>query len=55
MRRKTADKYVGDISNWMDPDTGAFNQSGLVENMKLKAGSFYGKAGPFTVQFIAIS
>lgn len=49
MRRKTADKYVGDISNWMDPDTGAFNQSGLVENMKLKAGSFYGKAGPFTV------
>jgi hypothetical protein len=29
----------------MDPDTGAFNESGLVENMKLKAGSFYGKQG----------
>lgn len=40
------DAFVGDIGNWMDPNTGAFNQSGLVDNMKTKAGSFYGKADP---------
>jgi beta-glucosidase len=34
------DAHVGDIGNWMDPNTGAFNQSGLVDNMKTKAGSF---------------
>lgn len=26
----------------MDEDTGAFNYTGLVDNMNLKAGSFYG-------------
>ncbi|KAI7975958.1 hypothetical protein EIK77_007284 [Talaromyces pinophilus] len=40
------DEHVGDIGNWMDPNTGAFNQSGLVDNMKTKAGSFYGKDCP---------
>lgn len=33
---------LGDITNWMDSTSGAFNESGLVENMKEKAGSFYG-------------
>lgn len=33
---------IGDISNWMDTTTGAFNYTGLVENMDSKAGMFYG-------------
>lgn len=33
----------GDITNWMNQTTGAFNSSGLVANMEEKAGSFYGK------------
>ncbi|KAL4980160.1 glycoside hydrolase superfamily [Aspergillus desertorum] len=31
----------GDITNWMDADTGEFNYTGLEENMKIKAGMFY--------------
>jgi beta-glucosidase len=38
---KTAQLMQGDITNWMDTDTGNFNYSGLVENMKTKAGSFW--------------
>jgi hypothetical protein len=33
----------GDITNWMNQTTGAFNSSGLIANMEEKAGSFYGK------------
>lgn len=32
----------GDITNWMNDTTGAFNASGLVANMAEKAGMFYG-------------
>lgn len=32
---------IGDIGNWMDSTTGAFNYTGLVENMEMKAGAFY--------------
>ncbi|KAL4870592.1 hypothetical protein BDV12DRAFT_56130 [Aspergillus spectabilis] len=31
----------GDLTNWMNAETGAFNYSGLVENMREKAGMFY--------------
>ena len=31
----------GDISNWINTTTDAFNQSGLVANMQMKAGQFY--------------
>ncbi|KAL4788112.1 glycoside hydrolase superfamily [Aspergillus varians] len=31
----------GDITNWMDADTGEFNLTGLEENMREKAGMFY--------------
>jgi len=34
---------VGDITNWMNATSGEFNYTGLVENMKMKAGSFYGR------------
>jgi beta-glucosidase len=33
---------LGDITNWMNASTGDFNYTGLVENMKVKAGMFYG-------------
>ncbi len=32
---------VGDIRNWLNDTTGVFNSSGLVDNMKTKAGCFY--------------
>ncbi|QKX60989.1 uncharacterized protein TRUGW13939_08135 [Talaromyces rugulosus] len=38
---KTAQLIQGDITNWMNSTSGAFNESGLVENMQVKAGSFY--------------
>ncbi|PWY85838.1 beta-glucosidase [Aspergillus sclerotioniger CBS 115572] len=38
---KMAQLIQGDISNWMDTTTGAFNYTGLVENMDSKAGMFY--------------
>ncbi|KAL1956222.1 hypothetical protein VTO42DRAFT_7482 [Malbranchea cinnamomea] len=39
---KTAQLMQGDIANWVDLTTGAFNYSGLIENMKYKAGMFFG-------------
>ncbi|KAL5360398.1 glycoside hydrolase superfamily [Aspergillus floccosus] len=38
---KMAQLMQGDVGNWMNSTTGAFNYTGLVENMKMKAGSFY--------------
>ncbi|KAL4807743.1 glycoside hydrolase superfamily [Aspergillus unguis] len=38
---KAGQLIQGDITNWMDADTGAFNYTGLEENMKEKAGMFY--------------
>ncbi|KAL1962591.1 hypothetical protein VTN77DRAFT_9384 [Rasamsonia byssochlamydoides] len=38
---KMAQLMQGDITNWMNPTTGEFNYSGLVENMQTKAGMFY--------------
>jgi beta-glucosidase len=32
----------GDVTNWMNQTSGAFNYTGLVANMEMKAGSFYG-------------
>lgn len=34
--------HVGDITNWMNQTSGEFNYTGLVANMEMKAGSFYG-------------
>jgi hypothetical protein len=33
---------LGDVTNWMNQTSGTFNYTGLVENMEMKAGSFYG-------------
>ncbi|PYH87944.1 glycoside hydrolase, partial [Aspergillus ellipticus CBS 707.79] len=41
LQDKMAQLMQGDISNWMDTTTGAFNYTGLVENMDMKAGMFY--------------
>ncbi|KAL4890124.1 glycoside hydrolase superfamily [Aspergillus ambiguus] len=38
---KMAQLMQGDITNWMNSTSGAFNYTGLVQNMKMKAGSFY--------------
>ena len=38
---KTAQLMQGDISNWINTTTNAFNYSGLVANMQTKAGQFY--------------
>ncbi|KAJ5552632.1 hypothetical protein N7494_002010 [Penicillium frequentans] len=38
---KMAQLIQGDVTNWMDDTTGAFNYSGLVANMEEKAGMFY--------------
>ncbi|CEL09863.1 Putative Beta-glucosidase-related glycosidase [Aspergillus calidoustus] len=38
---KMAQLIQGDITNWMNASTGDFNYTGLVENMKVKAGMFY--------------
>ncbi|KAL4819400.1 glycoside hydrolase superfamily [Aspergillus spinulosporus] len=38
---KVGQLMQGDITNWMDADTGDFNYTGLEENMKIKAGMFY--------------
>ena len=38
---KTSQLMQGDISNWINTTTNAFNYTGLVDNMNLKAGSFY--------------
>jgi beta-glucosidase len=38
---KSAQLVQGDISNWIDTTTGAFNESGLEFNMRYRASSFY--------------
>ncbi|KAL2010358.1 hypothetical protein VTN00DRAFT_6165 [Thermoascus crustaceus] len=38
---KMSQLIQGDIANWMNTTSGAFNYSGLVENMETKAGMFY--------------
>ncbi|KAL2803357.1 glycoside hydrolase superfamily [Aspergillus granulosus] len=38
---KMAQLIQGDITNWMNSTSGEFNYTGLVENMKVKAGMFY--------------
>ncbi|KAJ5241410.1 uncharacterized protein N7469_003001 [Penicillium citrinum] len=38
---KMAQLMQGDITNWMNQTSGAFNETGLVTNMEMKAGSFY--------------
>ena len=38
---KMAQRMQGDISNWINTTTNAFNYSGLVANMETKAGQFY--------------
>lgn len=34
--------HVGDVTNWMNQTSGESNYTGLVANMEMKAGSFYG-------------
>lgn len=41
IKDKTAQLMQGDISNWINTTTNAFNYSGLVANMETKAGQFY--------------
>ncbi|KAF2467313.1 glycoside hydrolase [Lindgomyces ingoldianus] len=41
IEEKTAQLIQGDISNWINTTTNAFNYSGLVDNMAHKAGQFY--------------
>ncbi|KAJ5360270.1 Glycoside hydrolase superfamily [Penicillium concentricum] len=38
---KMSQLIQGDLSNWMNTTSGAFNYTGLVTNMELKAGMFY--------------
>ncbi|KAJ5576186.1 hypothetical protein N7535_003112 [Penicillium sp. DV-2018c] len=38
---KMSQLMQGDITNWMDQNTGEFNYTGLVANMEMKAGMFY--------------
>ncbi|TKX24853.1 glycosyl hydrolase family 3 N terminal domain-containing protein [Elsinoe australis] len=38
---KMAQLMQGDIRNWMNDTTGAINETGLVDSMSMKAGSFY--------------
>ncbi|CAG8920339.1 unnamed protein product [Penicillium salamii] len=38
---KTGQLIQGDVTNWMNSTTGAFNYTGLVANMEMKAGMFY--------------
>jgi beta-glucosidase len=41
LEEKLAQMMQGDVSNWLNTTSGEFNRSGLVENMKTKAGQFY--------------
>ncbi|KAH7128542.1 glycoside hydrolase superfamily [Dendryphion nanum] len=41
IEEKTAQLIQGDISNWINTTTNAFNYSGLVNNMARRAGQFY--------------
>jgi beta-glucosidase len=41
LEEKTAQLIQGDISNWINTTTNAFNASGLEWNFKMRAGQFY--------------
>ena len=41
IEEKTAQLMQGDIPNWINTTTNAFNYSGLVDNFNTKAGQFY--------------
>lgn len=41
IQEKAAQLMQGDISNWLNTTSGAFNYSGLVQNFEQKAGQFY--------------
>lgn len=41
IEEKAAQMMQGDLSNWLDYITGAFNESGLIFNMASRAGQFY--------------
>ena len=41
LEEKIGQLMQGDVSNWLNTTTGAFNMSGLIDNMQYKAGSFY--------------
>jgi len=41
IEEKMAQLMQGDVSNWINTTSGAFNMSGLVANMETKAGQFY--------------
>lgn len=41
IEEKTAQLMQGDVSNWLNTTSGAFNYSGLVQNFEQKAGMFY--------------
>ena len=41
IEEKAAQLMQGDISNWLNTTSGAFNHSGLVQNFEQKAGQFY--------------
>ena len=49
---KTSQLIQGDISNWINMTTDAFNETGLVWNMATRAGSFY-VGYPVAQQWIA--
>jgi beta-glucosidase len=49
---KTSQLVQGDITNWMNPTTGAFNATGLKWNMDTRSGSFY-VGYPVAQQWIA--
>ncbi|KAJ5958708.1 Glycoside hydrolase superfamily [Penicillium vulpinum] len=38
---KRSQLIQGDLTNWMNQDTGAFNYTGLVNSMQMKSGMFY--------------
>ncbi|KAL1306299.1 hypothetical protein AAFC00_004383 [Neodothiora populina] len=41
LEEKVAQLMQGDLGNWLNTTTGAFNRTGLVDNMQTKAGMFY--------------
>src|SRR5690349_14293435 len=52
IEEKTSQLLQGDIANWMDEKTGAFNESGLIWSMDKRGGSFY-VGRPVSQQWIA--
>lgn len=40
-QQENTDIIQGDVSNWINTTSGAFNYSGLVTNMQTKAGTYY--------------